>query len=109
MRNWILLALCAVGMAGAAVSPARAQATNPFLGQIAIFPYNFCPVGWLQPKGQFLAINSNTALFALLGTTYGGNGTTSFALPNLKPIFTLTPGAPLIQCIAVQGVFPSRN
>jgi microcystin-dependent protein len=55
------------------------------------------------------SINQNQALFSLLGTTYGGDGQTTFALPTGKPVFTLTPGAPVIQCIALQGIFPSRN
>lgn len=108
MRNGLLIILCALGFGAATVAPGHAQST-PYLGQIAIFPYNFCPSGWIEPKGQLLAINSNTALFSLLGTTYGGNGISTFALPNLKPFWSLTEGAPLIQCLALTGVFPSRN
>ncbi|WP_260583222.1 phage tail protein [Sphingopyxis sp. PET50] len=47
-------------------------------------PYNFCPRGWTSASGQILAISTNTALFSLLGTTYGGNGQTTFALPDLR-------------------------
>jgi microcystin-dependent protein len=57
---------------------------TPFLGQISIFSFNFAPKGWAQCNGQTLPINQNAALFALLGTTYGGNGTTTFALPNMQ-------------------------
>src|SRR5579862_5156520 len=57
---------------------------TPFLGMIAIFPYNFAPSGWAFCNGQILPISQNTALFSLLGTTYGGNGTTTFALPDLR-------------------------
>jgi microcystin-dependent protein len=57
---------------------------EPFLGEIRIFPFNFAPVGWAQANGQILQISQYTALFALLGTTYGGNGTTTFALPDLR-------------------------
>jgi microcystin-dependent protein len=49
-----------------------------------MFAYNWCPVGWLQAAGQTLSISSNSALFALLGTSFGGNGTTNFNLPNLS-------------------------
>lgn len=56
----------------------------PFLGEIRIFPYNFAPRGWAQCDGQLLSIAQNTALFSLLGTTYGGNGTTTFGLPELR-------------------------
>ena len=55
--------------------------STPFLGQIEIFSFNFAPKGWAQCNGQFLPINQNQALFSLLGTMYGGNGQTTFALP----------------------------
>jgi len=57
---------------------------SPFLGEIRIISFNFPPKGWAFCNGQLLPINQNQALFALLGTTYGGNGTTNFALPNLQ-------------------------
>jgi microcystin-dependent protein len=56
--------------------------SQPFLGQITMVSFNFPPRGWALCNGQLLPINQNQALFALLGTTYGGNGTTNFALPN---------------------------
>ena len=58
--------------------------SEPFLGQIVPVPYNFAPKGWAFCQGQLLSISQNTALFSLLGTTYGGNGTTTFALPDLR-------------------------
>ncbi len=58
--------------------------SEPYLGQIEAFPFNFAPRGWQPCQGQLLAISQNQALFALLGTTYGGNGTTNFALPDLR-------------------------
>jgi microcystin-dependent protein len=57
---------------------------DPFIGEIRIVGFNFPPVGWAFCDGQILPINQNTALFSLLGTTYGGNGTTTFALPNMQ-------------------------
>jgi microcystin-dependent protein len=57
---------------------------EPFIGQIGIFPYSFAPRGWMYCQGQILSIAQNTALFSILGTTYGGNGQTTFALPNLN-------------------------
>ncbi|MDD5562547.1 MAG: tail fiber protein [Thermoanaerobaculaceae bacterium] len=63
---------------------ARAQATDPFLGQIMWVGFNFCPQGWAVADGSILSIQQNTALFSLLGTTYGGNGTQNFALPDLR-------------------------
>lgn len=57
---------------------------DPFVAEIRIFPFNFAPSGWAFCNGQILAISQNTALFSLLGTTYGGDGRSNFALPNLQ-------------------------
>ncbi len=57
---------------------------EPFIGQIAFVPYNFVPQGWAACNGQTLPIAQNQALYSLLGTTYGGNGTTTFALPDMR-------------------------
>ncbi|HTJ25097.1 MAG TPA: tail fiber protein [Candidatus Limnocylindria bacterium] len=64
---------------------------NPFVAEIRIFPFNFAPVGWALCNGQLLPISQNTALFSLVGVYYGGNGTSTFGLPNLQgavPIHT---------------------
>jgi len=58
--------------------------SDPFLGEIRMVGFNFAPVGWALCEGQTLSISQNTALFSLLGTTYGGNGTSTFALPDLR-------------------------
>src|ERR1700730_2267685 len=58
--------------------------SNPFLAEIRIFTGNFAPKGWAQCDGQLMPISQNTALFSLLGTTYGGDGKSTFALPNLQ-------------------------
>jgi len=57
--------------------------TSPFVAEIRIFPFNFAPTGWAMCNGQLLPISQNTALFSLLGTTYGGDGKSTFALPDL--------------------------
>ncbi len=57
---------------------------TPFLSEIRVFSFNFAPKGWALCNGQLLPINQNQALFSLLGTRYGGNGITTFALPNLR-------------------------
>jgi microcystin-dependent protein len=65
--------------------------SEPFLGELRLVPYNFAPRGWAACNGQVMAITQNTALFSLLGTTYGGNGVTTFNLPDLRsrvPIHT---------------------
>lgn len=58
--------------------------SSPYLGEIKIISWNFAPQGWAFCNGQFLPINQNQALFSLLGTTYGGNGQTTFALPDFR-------------------------
>lgn len=65
---------------------------DPILGQIIMFAGNFAPRGWALCDGQLLAISSNTALFSILGTTYGGDGRTTFALPDLRGRFPMHPG-----------------
>jgi microcystin-dependent protein len=57
---------------------------DPFVAEIRIFPFNFAPKGWAFCDGQILPLSQNTALFSLLGTTYGGDGKSNFALPNLQ-------------------------
>src|SRR4051794_20925571 len=66
--------------------------SEPILGQIMIFAGNFAPRGWATCDGQLMAIAQNTALFSILGTTYGGNGQTTFALPDLRGRVPLHPG-----------------
>lgn len=57
---------------------------NPFIGEVSTFAFNFAPEGWAICQGQLLPISQNTALFSLIGTTYGGDGRTSFGLPDLR-------------------------
>lgn len=65
---------------------------DPFVAEIRIFPFNFAPKGWAWCDGQLLPLSQNTALFALLGTTYGGNGKSNFALPDLQGRAPMHPG-----------------
>jgi microcystin-dependent protein len=78
-----LLKLAMVAVTGLPLS-ASACGSNPFLGEICTFTYNFCPRGFLEAAGQTLSIQQNSALFALLGTQYGGDGVQTFALPDLR-------------------------
>lgn len=124
-------------MAGMASSDAHAG-PDPFIGEVMLVGYNFCPRGWAEANGQLLPISQNTALFSLYGTMYGGDGRTTFALPDLRgraPIHSgQAPGLPNKQqgqkgqlqslsagnpgdtgtlamrwCVALTGVYPSRN
>ena len=65
---------------------------NPFVAEIRIVPFDFAPTGWAQCDGQLMPISQNTALFSLLGTTYGGDGKSTYALPNLQGSAPLHPG-----------------
>ena len=108
--------------------------SDPFLAEIRIFPFNFAPKGWAFCNGQLMPISQNTALFSLLGTVYGGNGKSTFGLPNMqgsspmqqgqgstgtiydigqtggsRPHNNLMPYLTLNFCIALQGIFPQRG
>lgn len=73
----------AVALAGMQALPAAAQ-SEPYIGQIMCAGFNFAPRGWAELDGQLISISQNTALFSLLGTQYGGNGQTTFALPDMR-------------------------
>src|SRR5258708_3993827 len=80
-------ALCAVVWFALGASPRSAMAgIAPFVGEVETFAFNFCPTGWTTLNVQLMPITQNTALFSLLGTTYGGNGVTHFALPPAAPL-----------------------
>lgn len=117
--------------------PATASAgSEPFIGEVMLFGGNFCPRGFASAEGQLLPIAQNSALFSLLGTQYGGDGRTTFGLPDLRgraPVGTGQPpggdvyrpgqkvpgsavsgakgipGLAMKWCIATQGLYPSRN
>ena len=69
--------------------------SDPFLGQITLFPYSFPPQGWADCAGQLLPIQQNAALFSLLGTNFGGDGRSTFALPNLQGRVAIGQGTPV--------------
>src|SRR5215213_7033404 len=66
--------------------------SDPFVAEIRMFPFNFAPRGWAFCNGQLLPLSQNTALFSLLGTTYGGDGKSTFALPDLAGSVPMHPG-----------------
>jgi microcystin-dependent protein len=103
------LSACMTALLLAAVSPCHAQITVPyFVGQILTFGFAFCPSGTVPANGQIMQISQNAALYSLLGTQYGGDGISTFALPNLKAPLSAN-RAPLHYCIATSGIFPSQN
>jgi microcystin-dependent protein len=96
--------------------------SEPFVAEIRVFPFNFTPTGWASCAGQLMPISQHTALFSLLGTRYGGNGNTHFALPDLRDRAPMHPGPSAAAatsdgtqqylavnyCIALEGIFPQR-
>lgn len=103
MKLSIAKTLAVVALAGSAAMSAPASAgVDPFVGQIQAFPYTFCPRGWVEADGRELPISENVALFSLLGTQFGGDGRTTFAVPDLSD-------EPIRHCIATVGIYPSRN
>jgi microcystin-dependent protein len=79
-----------------------------YLGDVRAMSFDGTPAGWAPCKGQLLPIAQNTSLFALLGTAYGGDGETTFALPSLAPVPAQN-GAALNYCICVQGTAPPQE
>src|SRR5262245_53016429 len=87
--------------------PGRYQMNDPFMGEIRLFPYSFAPRGWAACDGALLPINQWQALFSLLGTTFGGDGQTTFGLPDLrKSAPSMAQGG---YFIATEGAYPERN
>lgn len=76
-----------------------------FVGQIELLPFTYAPQGWAFCEGQVLNIAQSQVLFSLLGTNFGGDGKTTFALPNLKG---KEPAPALRYCIALEGIYPTR-
>lgn len=119
------------------VSPSATYANDPFIGTVQTFAFNFCPRGWLPADGRLISISENTTLFSLLGTFYGGDGRTTFALPDLRgraaigqgtaagglnyDIGRVVPGhgasasasvpghVAVTTCVAINGIYPSRS
>lgn len=82
--------------------------TEPLLGEIRMFSGDFAPRGWARCHGQLLPIADHAPLYSLIGTTYGGDGVETFALPDLREDAAPTASLPLTFIIAVAGVYPSR-
>jgi len=84
-RSALSFTICIMLSSGALVSsPVQACSADPMLASMCVFAGNFAPRGWALAQGQNMAVSTNTALFSLLGTTYGGNGQTTFALPDTR-------------------------
>ena len=108
MRRLLLIAAAAM-MVSTVEASARAE---PYIGEVATFPYTFCPIGWLRADGSLLQISQYETLFVLLGTTYGGDGQTTFGLPKIAsasaPSGTASATGYAV-CVAVEGTFPTQN
>jgi microcystin-dependent protein len=84
MRKVVMLVMVLIFCLPFALPQASSAGAEPFLGEVIMVGFTFCPRGWAECNGQLLSISQNTALFSLLGTTYGGDGRTTFALPDLR-------------------------
>lgn len=78
---------------------------TPFLGMIKLFPYDFIPMGWIKCDGTTLNVTYYQALYSLLGIQFGGNGQTTFQLPNLTDA---SPIPNTVYCIASEGIYPTN-
>jgi microcystin-dependent protein len=97
----------AAAATAALLSANATSAQEAYMSQIVpMAGNNSCPRGWLPADGRLMPLTQNHALFSLLGTTYGGDGKTTFALPNLKGGTIGPAGPPITWCIAINGVFP---
>lgn len=76
------------------------------LGEIELFPYTFVPMGWMLCNGTILQVMQSQALFSLIGNKFGGNGSTTFAIPNL---LNDTPVAGMNYYICISGIYPTRD
>ena len=85
---------------------------EPFLGMIKLFPYSFVPMSWIECNGATLNVAQNSALFSLIGTQFGGDGKTTFKVPDLRNALPY-PGAQgqkaYVYCIATAGIYPTRD
>lgn len=117
-RGFLGVGAIAAGGIGATAlgSPVTSEAgTDPFLGEILAIPYTFAPRGFVFCEGQTLPVNQNQALFSLIGNRFGGDGRTTFALPNTRPVeeemrrATRSRVPPFRYVIALTGTYPSRS
>jgi microcystin-dependent protein len=90
----------------AAASPSLAQTF--YLGQVLILPFTFCPNATLPTDGRLLPISQYQALFSLFGTRYGGDGITTFAVPNIKAPLSGN-RQPMMSCITLSGIYPAQS
>lgn len=91
-KSRILNSVYAATLATATLAGGAVQAFEPFIGEIRTFGFNFCPRGWAAADGQLISISQNQALFSLYGTYYGGDGRTTFGLPDLRGRFAMHQG-----------------
>lgn len=108
MKTMVLTA-AVVGLLAVSTASSRAE---PHMSQIGVFAFGFCPKTWVPADGRLLQIATNQGLFALLGTKYGGNGTTNFAVPKITAVSAPSNGIPaqkITICIAAEGVFPAHD
>jgi len=102
--------VCACLMVLGTGTVARADGLDQYVGETVILATNFCPVGWAPMNGQLVSPTDTNynALFNIIGTIYGGDGKSTFALPTAKPMFDAN-GVTYTQCISLSGTAPPTN
>ena len=108
MRKMLLAAVAMLGTLAAGPAFAQAQGAA-FPGQLMLVAFNYCPQGWHAADGSLLPIQQYTQLFSLIGTTYGGNGTTTFALPRVMGPSPRPGTMGMLYCIALTGPYPLKS
>ncbi|MEM6664308.1 MAG: tail fiber protein [Pseudomonadota bacterium] len=106
MIKGLKLAAASVALCAGFIAQTPAKAQEYYIGQVLLVGYSFCPRDTAEAKGQLLPINTFQTLFALYGTTFGGDGRTTFGLPNLDG---KAPTSGQRYCVVLQGIFPSRS
>ena len=108
VRSMKLACAAVITLLGTSATALPAKAQNHFVGEVIFMGAVFCPVGTIPTDGRLLSIAQNPALFTLMGTTYGGDGKGTFAVPKISGIPSQNPDVPLRGCIVSDGAFPSR-
>ena len=108
MKRLLTTAAAGAAVALATIPATPASAREGYLAEVFTTAANFCPRNSMPADGRLLPISQFSALFALMGTMYGGDGRTTFALPKLDPIPAQN-GGEIRYCVMTQGIFPSRS
>jgi Phage Tail Collar Domain len=106
MRKFVFATVLLAGCVAVTAGQAQSQSAG-YIGQVIMTAGSYCPAGWHAADGSLMPINQNQALYYVIRNTYGGDGKTTFALPNLKDV--KLGNEPFTWCIGVTGIFPTPD